>query len=93
MPWATMPETETPPTATLPFTRLEISAFTIEVNSVTKTDFARFADATGYVTDAERVMDAAARHHTSMITRTGPGTFCARARLGGPCGLIREQHA
>jgi sulfatase modifying factor 1 len=45
-----------------PVRRVRLDAYTIDATSVTNADFARFADATGYVTEAERFGFSAVFH-------------------------------
>ncbi|WP_083885064.1 formylglycine-generating enzyme family protein [Nocardia thailandica] len=61
----------------LPVHPVTLRAFTIDVTTVTVADFARFAEATGYETDAERHGVSAVFHRTAADPDAGtpvPGT-------------------
>ncbi|RZT27520.1 formylglycine-generating enzyme required for sulfatase activity [Kribbella sp. VKM Ac-2569] len=66
-----------------PVHQVEVSAFSIDATSVTNTDFARFADDTGYLTEAERFGFSAVFH----LAVEAPPKDIMRAAPGSPWWL------
>ncbi|HEY1656697.1 MAG TPA: formylglycine-generating enzyme family protein [Candidatus Tumulicola sp.] len=68
-----------------PLRRVAVEPFSIDVNPVTNAEFARFVDATGYVTVAERPIDPA-QYPGAIPELCAPGSLVFRA-TNGPVDL------
>ena len=82
-PWETVSTRATPPTARRPTHPVTLAPYLLDATAVTNAQFATFAKATGYVTEAEEIGISAVFHLAvaGVATRTSPAA--PRARRGG----------